>query len=330
MVQLELDVLHGMARSALNEWDLDVAEIELETVSENTVFRVVTADAENYVLRVHRPGYHTFEELKSEHMWTKALNATGISAPVPKHARDGRDYVEVPVPGSNDSRYVGIAHWIEGIPLASILENEKDETVIIDYFRQLGNFAATIHDQSSAWTIPPDFTRHALDADGLMGDTPFWGPFWESPELTVAERELVITARDNIHEILSDLGKDRESYGMIHADLHPRNVLMNGDSVSIIDFDDAGFGFHLYELAVALFYDQSLPWFPPARDALLKGYRSRRPLDQTAEELLPVFLLARALAALGWLQDRPEHKTEERVRNLIKMACNQADQLFNT
>ena len=39
---------------------------------------------------------------------------------------------------------------------------------------------------------------------------------------------------------------------MIHADLVPENVLVDGDSIRLIDFDDAGFGWHHFEIATAL------------------------------------------------------------------------------
>ena len=40
----------------------------------------------------------------------------------------------------------------------------------------------------AAWTPPAGFRRHRLDADGLMGPTPFWGPFWDQRLLTSDER----------------------------------------------------------------------------------------------------------------------------------------------
>jgi Ser/Thr protein kinase RdoA (MazF antagonist) len=74
----------------------------------------------------------------------------------------------------------------------------------------------------------------------------------------------------------------------------------------MIDFDDAGFGWHLHDLAVSI-YDQScLAWFPEVKDAVVAGYRECRALPADHEALLSTFLLLRSLSLLGWLVDRPE------------------------
>ncbi len=54
------------AREAVEQWDLDVATIEEVSRSENVVFRVQARDGGIFVLRIHGPEYHTYEELVSE------------------------------------------------------------------------------------------------------------------------------------------------------------------------------------------------------------------------------------------------------------------------
>ena len=127
---------------------------------------------------------------------------------------------------------------------------------------------------------------------------------------------------------LEELNSEQQgTYSLIHADLHPHNLLVDGDQLYVIDFDDSGFGWHQYELAVALFSYQSKPDFDAVRDALIAGYRSERALSDPAIELLPMFLLIRTLAMLGWIHERPEHHSSERLRRLIRLACAQAEEL---
>ena len=161
-----------------------------------------------------------------------------------------------------------------------------------------------------------------------MGDAPFWGPFWDLPELKESERRLILKARSSIYRILSEYGKECGTYSLIHADLHSYNVLVNGTQLYAIDFDDSGFGWHQYELAVALFHWQDSPHFEAFRDALLSGYRSERALDEAAIELLPMFLLIRPLALLGWLHERPEFDSEERRKGLVASVCEQTEELL--
>ena len=324
---LDRATLRVIAERALDEWDICAVELELISVSENTVFRVDTNTGETYVLRIHRPGYHTLAELNSEQQWTAALKRAGIGVPLPRLTRDCRGYAIVPVPGSMEARHVGIVEWFEGVTLSSIMAQTPDEKALALHFDQLGRIAARIHNQAVSWQIPEDLQRHAFDADGLMGDAPFWGPFWILPELKAAERDHILNARRVIHRTLSDYGKGEGTYSLIHADLHPHNLLVNGDQLHVIDFDDAGFGWHQYEIAVALDAYRKPPHFEVARDALIAGYRSERALSDAAIELLPMFLLIRSLALLGWLHERPEHNRGDRVRNLIQSACRQAEAL---
>ncbi|MEO2005243.1 MAG: phosphotransferase [Candidatus Poribacteria bacterium] len=327
---LDENTLRAIAERALTEWDLQGPRLELISISENTVFRVDADAGETYALRIHRPGYHTLAELISEQQWTAALNRAGIGVPVPLMTRDGRGYTSIATPGSAETQHVGLVEWIEGVELASIMSEESGEQALVDRYDQLGRIAAKLHNQAVSWQIPSDFQRHAFDADGFMGDAPFWGPFWGLPELSNAEREIIVDVRQAIHRILSDYGKGQGTYSMIHADLHPHNILANGGRLYVIDFDDAGFGWHQYELAVALHSCQGDPHFDAVRDALIAGYRAERPLSDAAIELLPMFLLIRSLALLGWLNERPEHRSDKRVRGLIDIACAQAEALLSS
>lgn len=316
-----------VARRALHEWDFSVAQIEHTSTSENTVFRVDTDDGKTYALRIHRPGYHSLAELNAEQQWTAALHQAGIEVPAPYLTRDGRGYARVCLPGSTETRYVGIVEWVDGALLGRTMKWGLDERTLVLRFEQLGRIAARIHNQAVNWQIPSGFQRHSFDADGLMGDAPFWGPFWELPQLTDAERKHILNARSSLYSILSDIGKEQETYSLIHADLHPHNLLVSDNKLYAIDFDDAGFGWHQYELAVALFHDQGKPHFDAIREALIAGYRSERDLDDATLELLPVFLLIRALALLGWIHGRPELGSSKRLPRLIEMACAQAEDL---
>ena len=115
---------------------------------------------------------------------------------------------------------------------------------------------------------------------------------------------------------------------MIHADLRSTNVLVKDDRVHVIDFDDAGFGWHQYDMAAALFDYATSTSYEPIRDALLAGYQSRRSISDENLSLLPLFLVVRMLAALGWLNDRPEVDLHRFLPQLIELACTRARALL--
>lgn len=295
------------AREALRAFPIDVETLELISVSENVCFRVIDrSDRAAYVLRLHRPWYHTLEELNAERMWIRALGRAGVDVPLPLTTRDGREYAAVSIPATGERRNVGVAHWTDGELLGELLRQNEDVGAIEGYFAQLGAIVAAMHNQASSWQVPASFARHALDIDGLMGDAPFWGPFWEHPALTSAERQLVIQTRDRIRGALHRYGQRSATFSLIHADMHPFNLLVHGESLTVIDFDDAGFGWHQYDIAVALIAYRTKPYFRAIEAAFLRGYRTVRGITDAALALVPMFMLIRGLATIGWILQRPE------------------------
>ena len=82
-----------LAAKALNHWDIwGNSRLELIKHRENAVFRVDDIDTDRrYALRVHRYGYHSDAELKSELQWMKEINTNGISTPNVVAGTDGSD-----------------------------------------------------------------------------------------------------------------------------------------------------------------------------------------------------------------------------------------------
>lgn len=295
---------------ALTAFPIAVSSAELVHVSENLTWRVTDDVGRRYVLRLHRPGYHTLEELVSERVWIRSLDAAGIVVPQGIRTRTGEEYATVTLPESGERRHAGLAHWTEGEVLERVLaertESLADPALIDHWFGQLGALIAAMHNQASGWQVPSRFERHALDAEGLMGAEPFWGRFWEHPLLTAAERMLLAQARERLHAVLEALPTTAGTFSLIHADLHAGNLLVHDRTLAVIDFDDAGFGWHQYDLAVALRHYRTEPTFELIRQAVLRGYRSRRPLSDEATVLIPTFILIRRLASIGWIMQRPE------------------------
>lgn len=322
------------ARAALASFPIDAAETTLVSLSENVTFKVTDRrDGGAYVLRLHRPGYHTLEELQSEHDWIRALAESGVEVPRPVAARDGRDYVPVTIAATGEKRFAGMARWTEGRLLSDVLAETADQRTVEDYFAQLGALTAAMHNQASAWRPPPEFTRHHLDTDGLMGDAPHWGPFWEHRSLTAAERGLLLDARGRLREKLARLGKDPSGYSLIHADMHPGNILVDGERLTVIDFDDAGFGWHQYDIAVVLTYWQSKPNAAEIERAFFGGYRATRRVPDAALAAIPMFRLIRWMASIGWFHQRPELKRpavfeERKAWVLEQCAALRRDEVF--
>lgn len=298
-----------IAHQAIVHWYAEPVELSLLKYRENAVFKVVRDGANDSVIRVHRPGYHNRLSLQSEIAWTSALNAAGINAPNYRVGLAGEHIAElVDTAGGVEQKphfLCDVIEWVDGEQLGSITgETEISDQAMFSTYRVLGGIAARVHNQSSGWIPPPDFKRHAWNAEGLLGDNPVWGCFWDLEALAPDQIKLLLAARAKLRSALEQLGEHPQYYGLIHADMLPENILVNGNNVNLIDFDDCGFGWHLFEVATSLFFYLGEPIFDPLLEAFVAGYRQHRPMPDEHLAHLPLFFIARGFTYLGWLHTR--------------------------
>lgn len=313
------------ARKVLEAFGVPASELRFISLSENVTFRVTDArDGRSLTLRLHRPGYHDLASLMSERVWVRALAEAGIPAPVPLQSIAGRDYEMIHVEATDEARFASLASWIEGALLSAQVAAEPDRGRVRQYFGELGALMGRLHTQACAWSAPEGFRRRILDADGLMGGEPLWGDFWRHQALTPRQSRLLLSARDRLYGALQRYGTDPSVFSLIHADLHPGNVVITPLGAAVIDFDDAGYGWLLYDLASALYSYQTHEDFHGFRDACLEGYETVRTLPGRARDLLPMFILVRNLAQIGWHHQRPEITTGPAQKRLIEITCTQA------
>jgi Ser/Thr protein kinase RdoA (MazF antagonist) len=302
----EADVT-ALARHALEHWGVHDCEPELLKYRENAVFRVRLPDGRPAAMRIHRLGYHTDAALRSELQWMGFLQSAGIATPSPVPTPAGDLFVLVGTAASGPPRQADCLSWLDGravgargVPLTYTPEQARQ------VFTAIGRTIAEMHNISAGWTPPAGFARHAWDFEGFFGANPTWGRFETSPFLDGSRRELVLRARDKAVKALSAHERSTRNFGIIHADLVRENVLIHDDAVRIIDFDDCGFGWHMYDLAVALYQNREEAIYPMIEAALLDGYRQERELTEQDVAALPLFAALRAFAFLGWVQSRVE------------------------
>ena len=326
--------LHRLALKAIAHWPLECVRVESIKVRENAVYAVHTDDGRRVVLRVHRLGYHSDAALHSELAWMQALGASGIEVPQVIPSRSGNAFEHIDCEGVPGPRQVDVFEWINGGQLGSVEQGlSNDAEWIKRTYGIVGELAARMHNQSCAWRPPSDFQRHSWCDEGLAGETPLWGRFWELTTLTPPQRALFERLRARIRQELQAFGKTPDRFGLIHADLVPENILVDeevqGSRLRIIDFDDAGFGWHLFEIATSLYFIRRDSHYETARDALIAGYRRHRSLPDEHLRLLPMFLAARGTTYLGWVHTRTGEATaRELTPQLVELAEGAAADYF--
>jgi len=284
------------AKAALAAWDVPACTPRLIKNRENAVFEVAGPNGTRAALRLHRPGYQTDAAIRSELVWSQGLAQAGMAVPCPLQTRNG----DVIAPVEDARRVASLVTWSEGVPLGEggvPFSWGPDRQAQL--YHALGAELAQLHRISDALTLPKWFERPRLDVDGLLGDTPLWGRFWENAALTRGEIALLQEARAQLQDKLQVFSADA-NFGLIHADALRENVFVQNSNVTLIDFDDGAFGFRLYDLGVAMSQNWELANAGELAAALFEGYG----LDADSAALVPVFTTIRALASCGWCMPR--------------------------
>ena len=237
-------------------------------------------------------------------------------------------YAEVKIKDSEKILHVGLVKWIPGVRLKDKIKKDYSEELISKSYKQLGEIIAQMHNVSVNFKKPTSFSRHSWDEEGLMGEKPFWGRFWEIEKATSKQRNDLLKIRNNIYQTLKDLPKDNE-FSMIHADLHLDNILSFDDSLTVIDFDDSGFGWHACDLAHALWDPELLssPLYKTAYESIVAGYIETREDSDSVIEKIELFLLIRSLMILRWAEDRKELGYDSMIPGVLELAINEAKRL---
>jgi Ser/Thr protein kinase RdoA (MazF antagonist) len=303
-----------LACEALKRWGITERAPEIVKFRENAVFRVLTPDGRPAALRVHRYGYHSDAELRSELLWMQALRASGISVPGIIPTRAGELFTIVVLDGVPEPRQADLLEWLDGAPLGTIETGLSSAVTDLRHaFGEVGRLVARLHNHATTWPLPHGFARHAWDTEGLIGAEPFWGRYWELDGLTESDRRLLEAARGHARTDLAAFGRAPETYGLIHSDFIMDNILLDGNRLSLVDFDDAGFGWHLFDLATALLWFHGDGRFETIQAALLEGYRRERELSDETLKRLPLFYLMRCFTYLGWVHTRRDAQSAREI-----------------
>lgn len=297
----------AVAEKALAAFDLPQGSaLRLLNLSENATYAVEEPGCgHRSILRVHRKDYHRVDQIESELMWLDALRRdSDVTVPTVIPAHDGRRVVTVEHGG--DERHV--VHF-EMVPGA-----EPDEdTVTSTDFHTLGCITAALHDHARTWQRPSGFSRFAWDWEHSLGGTPRWGRWRDAVGVGEHEAEVLARAEALLHRRLTDYGTGPDTFGLVHADLRLANLLVDDDTITVIDFDDCGMGWYFYDFGTAVSFFEDHPSVPEWQAAWVDGYRSRLPISTADEDMLASFILLRRLLLLAWMGTHSHSKESQAI-----------------
>ena len=292
--------LSARVAGSLERWTLSPATaISLLNVSENATFALSDPAGRELVLRVHRVGYSSAQEIRSELAWMEALRGEGVietAAPVP-----GADGDPVQILESRTGAAARFAVAFERLP-----GKEPDARDALHWFERLGELTARMHAHAKSWGLPPGFRRKRWDLEAMVGPQGFWGPWRAAIGLDAEGAVILEGALELIRLRLERFGQGSDVFGLVHADLRLANLLADGSRLRIIDFDDCGFSWLLYDFATAVSFIEHEAVVAELLPAWCSGYRKQLPLRAVDVAEIPTFVVLRRILLTAWLASHAE------------------------
>ena len=254
----------------------------------NDTYVVEAASGEQYILRVYRRNWRTFEDIAYEVDVLNHLSNKGASVSTPIPQQDG-DFIQT-VPAPEGDRHVVLFDYAKG----KLAARGKSDSEALNY----GKAAAIIH--NAAQDFSSKYKRFTLDLTHLV-DTPteIMRPvFSRRNDDWEYLQQLIKKVRHELDELpIGDLEQ-----GFCHGDLHGGNAHSDDDGqIKFFDFDCGGWGWRAYDIAVFQWANiisreerkKSL-W-----DFFLRGYAEERSLSALDLRAVPLFVFLRYYWLLG-------------------------------
>lgn len=292
--------LQILAERAVRRYALPSAvTVKLINLSENATYRVDDpATGSKWALRVHREGYHSLTAIASELEWLIALKASGAAiTPTPIAGSDGELIQTVAQEDLPRSRNVVLFGWETG---------QEPAATDAAGFETLGEIAARMHVHVLKWQRPSWFERHSWDFETSLGARPHWGRWQDGMGVTPEALETISETVRLIERRLGRFGKKPDRFNLIHGDMRLANLLMDGGTIKVIDFDDCGFSWFLYDCATTVSFFEDRADVPVLLDAWVRGYRRVGSLSAEEESEIETFVMLRRLLLVAWIGSHSE------------------------
>ncbi len=278
--------LYHLAQTALAAYALPEMQITPLRLTNNAVFRVDTRRgavwAPAYILRIHRPSYRSPAQTCAELHYLQSLQRiTTVAVPEPVLTQTGDLITLLADDNGAAVCQCDLLRWLPGWVRRSGSGLGRRSAY------RLGSTLGQLHLHAQRFTPPAAFDLPCWDADALLSDASPFQPGSLEEFLAPEDDALVRELHERVHAVFQALGQTAEQFGVIHADFILGNCLFYRNTPQVVDFDDCGWGYFLYDLCPLLGNFRDYPHYP-AQTGHLSGISQCTPRAGRVRDLYPV------------------------------------------
>ena len=293
-VDQQVETMLPLARQIIDGFDLGECELESINHEFNSTFKVTASSGERFALRINVNSQRTLANLKAEIFWVEQLaGVDGLRVPAPVKTRSGEYISKAWHPMLERDLLAVLFTWLEGEELG----DEPTEEMM----RAAGRAMARMHAASRDTKLPEGASLP------VVNDV-FWSygnAIEPSDQVSPQDKATLARAIEHIEATTKSMYA-RTQPQLIHADIHPWNVMWQGSDVAIFDFDDCVIGLPVQDIAVTLYYNDT----DEQDAAFLAGYQEFAPLPEYTETEMNALKMQRRILLLSYIleTENPEHR----------------------
>lgn len=263
--------------------------------SDNVTFCIETVDKEKYVLKRHTET-SSKNVIESELLWLEALEASNtLEVQRPVRNINNEMITKIIDEKTGSHFYWTLQVWLKGKTL--------DRQPTDDELKKLAQLMVSLHNHSVYWTVPETFERPYYNADNLLRSLHQIKQTLPVKIMSTDDYKIFQRTADKIIKAIHSQGENRDTWGIIHSDIHEGNYIFNEGKLSIIDFSSCGFGFYLFDIA-----ETCLHLSANNRKMLLTYYQEKRQLQDDYCEIIEAFFIWAIIRNFAFLsQNSDEH-----------------------
>ena len=301
----------------LSQYGIESSSVENVNHSFNSSFKVTSTRGDEYALRINLGSGKKPDEVLAEMQWLEALAQDGsVKAPEPIRTSNNELLIKTPFEPLNTETTAVLFKWIEG--------EEAGDEITDDQLFELGKnmaklqlFAEKLEFQNPA-SLPLINSTLMNSEDLLTIEQPK-----EINDKLYGDILKALSITDEVHTRLSA----ENNLIPIHADLHAGNVIVNEGKLAIIDFDDAGIGLPIQDLAISNYYIRE----DTEKEKHLKaGYASIKELPKVSESDYEALLLSRLVVLINAVLGMTSAEIIEFLPTFMKRCQLRLDHFFAT
>jgi len=282
----QLAVLRPIADRASRAFGVNPVSLRCINHGFNTTYAVTDTTGAKYALRLNTHSLRDCAGLYAEQQWISALaQTTNVVVPTQLYTDAGEPFVELPFAPMHKTLVATMARWLPGRIVGARPSRHQ--------VRHIGATMAHLHRHSAQWRPTADAQFPLVNQPLMNSEDHLSGV--AAHHISTEMRALLDTVRPRVAQVYAALNA-HTAVQPIHGDMHIYNVMWHNNNLAVFDFDDAGLGLPIQDVAITLYYVRDIPY---AEDELWAGYHSVNPQLTVAPEVLETLLIGRGILLLN-------------------------------